>query len=62
MDRSILEGDPFSVIEGMTIGAFAIGARYGYIYVLSEYPLAVGMVKAAIDALDAGFQETGDPN
>ncbi|MBN2056146.1 NAD(P)H-dependent oxidoreductase subunit E, partial [bacterium] len=41
MDRSIMEGDPHSVLEGMTIGAFAIGARQGYIYVRAEYPLAV---------------------
>ena len=48
MDRSILEGDPHSVIEGMIIGAFAIGAREGYIYVRSEYPLAIIRLKAAI--------------
>ena len=41
MDRSILEGDPFSVIEGMIIGAYAVGSREGYIYVRNEYPLAV---------------------
>ena len=41
MDRSIIEGDPHSVIEGMVIGAFAIGARQGYIYVRHEYPLAL---------------------
>jgi NADH:ubiquinone oxidoreductase subunit F (NADH-binding)/(2Fe-2S) ferredoxin len=56
MDRSILEGDPFSVIEGMTIGAYAIGARYGYIYVRSEYPLAVEMVREALKAAhEQGF-------
>jgi len=41
MDRSIIEGDPHSVIEGMIIGAFAIGAHQGYIYVRHEYPLAL---------------------
>ncbi len=41
MDRSIIEGDPHSVIEGMIIGAYAIGAKHGYIYVRMEYPLAV---------------------
>jgi NADH-quinone oxidoreductase subunit F len=41
MDRSIMEGDPHSVIEGMIIGAFAIGSNQGYIYVRNEYPLAV---------------------
>ena len=41
MDRSVLEGNPHAVIEGMIIGAYAIGARHGYIYVRNEYPLAV---------------------
>jgi len=41
MDRSIVEGDPHSVIEGMIIGAFAIGSHQGYIYVRHEYPLAL---------------------
>jgi len=48
MDRSLLEGDPHSVIEGMTIGAYAIGADQGYIYVRAEYPLAVERVELAI--------------
>ena len=48
MDRSILESDPHSVIEGMIIGAYAVGARYGYIYVRAEYPLAVERVKKAL--------------
>lgn len=66
MDRSILEADPHAVIEGMTIGARAIGAQKGYIYVRSEYPLAVKRIKIAIeqaheygllgeDILDSGF-------
>jgi NADH:ubiquinone oxidoreductase subunit F (NADH-binding)/NAD-dependent dihydropyrimidine dehydrogenase PreA subunit/(2Fe-2S) ferredoxin len=48
MDRSVLEGDPFSVIEGMTIAAYAIGASYGYIYVRAEYPLAIERLEHAI--------------
>ncbi|MCG8402960.1 MAG: NADH-quinone oxidoreductase subunit NuoF [Firmicutes bacterium] len=48
MDRSVLEGDPHSVLEGMTIAAYATGARYGYIYVRAEYPLAVDRLKIAI--------------
>ncbi len=48
MDRSILEGDPFSVIEGMIIGAYAIGSHEGYIYVRNEYPLAVRRLIGAI--------------
>jgi NADH-quinone oxidoreductase subunit F len=49
MDRSVLEGDPHSVIEGMAIGAFAIGARQGYVYVRAEYPLAVERLGKAIE-------------
>ncbi len=49
MDRSLLEGNPHSVIEGMIIGAYAIGASVGYIYVRMEYPLAVKNVTRAID-------------
>jgi NADH:ubiquinone oxidoreductase subunit F (NADH-binding)/(2Fe-2S) ferredoxin len=49
MDRSLLEGNPHSVIEGMIIGAYAIGATEGYIYVRMEYPLAVKNVTRAID-------------
>jgi NADH-quinone oxidoreductase subunit F len=41
MDRSLMEGDPHSIIEGMIIGAYAIGARHGYLYVREEYPLAI---------------------
>jgi NADH-quinone oxidoreductase subunit F len=48
MDRSILEGDPHSVIEGMLIGAFAIGASEGYFYVRAEYPLAIERLEKAI--------------
>jgi NADH-quinone oxidoreductase subunit F len=49
MDRSLLEGNPHSVIEGMIIGAYAIGASEGYIYVRMEYPLAVQNVTHAIE-------------
>jgi NADH:ubiquinone oxidoreductase subunit F (NADH-binding)/(2Fe-2S) ferredoxin/NAD-dependent dihydropyrimidine dehydrogenase PreA subunit len=50
MDRSIMEGDPHSVIEGMIIGAVAVGAHKGYIYVRDEYPLAVKNLNSAISA------------
>lgn len=49
MDRSILEGDPHSVIEGMLIAGKTIGASYGYVYVRAEYPKAVVMLKKAIE-------------
>jgi len=49
MDRSILEGDPHSVIEAMAIGGYAIGATEGYVYVRAEYPIAVGRLQTAID-------------
>ncbi len=48
MDRAILESDPHSVIEGMIIAAYAVGARHGYIYVRAEYPLAVKRVRTAL--------------
>lgn len=48
MDRSIMEGDPHKMIEGMMIAAYAVGAREGYIYVRAEYPLAIGRLKQAI--------------
>lgn len=48
MDRSVLDGDPHSVIEGMIIGAYAMGSAIGYIYVRNEYPLAVERFKKAI--------------
>ncbi|MBU8921329.1 MAG: 4Fe-4S binding protein [Bacteroidales bacterium] len=56
MDRSILEGNPHSVIEGMLIGGFAITASTGYIYVRTEYPLAIQRLKQAIKQAKAlGF-------
>jgi len=56
MDRSILEGNPHSVIEGMIIGAYAIGAKKGYIYVRAEYPLAIEKLKTALEqAIEYGF-------
>lgn len=48
MDRSVLEGDPHSVIEGMIIGGFAIGASMGYLYIRAEYPLAISRINRAI--------------
>lgn len=48
MDRSILEGNPISVIEGMMIAGYAIGAKNGYVYVRAEYPVAVSRLKTAI--------------
>jgi NADH-quinone oxidoreductase subunit F len=48
MDRSILEADPHSVLEGMVIGAYAIGSQDGYIYVRAEYPLAVKRLRVAV--------------
>ncbi len=48
MDRSVLEGDPHKVIEGMIIGAYAMGADEGYIYCRAEYPLAIAHLKVAI--------------
>ena len=49
MDRSLLEGNPHSVIEGMIIGAYAIGSHHGYVYVRHEYPLAVRNLSIALD-------------
>src|SRR5213075_501514 len=47
-DRMLMEGDPFSLIEGMTIAGIAVGATQGYIYVRSEYPHAIAMLEHAI--------------
>jgi len=66
MDRALLEGNPHAILEGLTIGAYAIGAHEGYIYVRQEYPLAVENVNIAImkaeeygllgkNILDSGF-------
>ena len=49
MDRSILEGDPHRLIEGLAIAAYAVGARQGYIYVRAEYPLAIARLRRALD-------------
>jgi len=55
-DRSLLEGNPHSVLEGMVIGAYAIGSNRGYIYVRNEYPLAVKHARIAIEqAMDYGL-------
>jgi NADH:ubiquinone oxidoreductase subunit F (NADH-binding)/(2Fe-2S) ferredoxin/NAD-dependent dihydropyrimidine dehydrogenase PreA subunit len=56
MDRSVMEGDPHSVLEGMAISGYAIGAEKGYIYVRAEYPLAIQRLQKAIgDARDYGL-------
>lgn len=56
MDRSLLEGDPHSVIEGMIIAGYAIGANQGYLYVRAEYPLAIKRLQNAIkQATEQGF-------
>lgn len=56
MDRSIMEGNPHRVLEGMTIGAYAIGADQGYVYIRNEYPLAVKHLRQAItQAQEYGF-------
>ena len=56
MDRSIMEGDPHKMIEGMMIAAYAVGAQEGYIYVRAEYPLAISRLRKAIqDAEEAGL-------
>ncbi len=56
MDRSILEGDPHSVIEGMVIAGYSIGSKQGYIYVRAEYPLAIEHLQIAIkEAREKGF-------
>ena len=49
MDRAVLEGDPHALIEGMMIGAYAIGASQGYVYCRAEYPLAIERLQKAID-------------
>ena len=60
MDRSILEADPHAVLEGLAIGAYAIGASEGYIYVRAEYPLAVNRLHTALkQAQEKGFLGKG---
>ena len=56
MDRSILEGDPHAILEGMAIMAYAVGAHHGYIYIRAEYPIAVSRLRIAIaEAEELGF-------
>jgi len=52
MDRAILEGDPHAVLEGMLIGAYAMGAEYGFIYVREEYPIAVEHLAIALEQMN----------
>lgn len=55
-DRIIMEGDPFSVVEGMMVAAFAVGAEQAYVYIRGEYPLAVARVQHAVNAChNAGY-------
>jgi len=51
MDRAVLEGDPHAVLEGMLLGAYAMGAEHGYIYVREEYPIAVEHLTLAIEQM-----------
>ena len=53
MDGSVMEGDPYKMIEGMVIAAYAVGAENGYIYVRAEYPLAIERLKTAISQAEA---------
>lgn len=53
MDRALLEGDPHAVLEGMLIGAYAIGAAEGFMYVRAEYPLAIGRIRKALEDMRA---------
>ncbi len=56
MDRSLIEGDPHAIIEGLMIGAYAIGAQKGFAYIRAEYPLAIERFNVALDqARDAGL-------
>jgi len=56
MDRSVIEGNPHSAIEGMIIGAYAIGSNYGYVYIRAEYPLAVERLNIALQqARESGY-------
>ena len=56
MDRSVLEGDPYGVVEGMMIAAYAIGCSFGYVYCRAEYPLAIKRLQRAIDTCyEKGF-------
>ena len=60
MDRSIIEGDPHSLIEGMILGGYAIGANIGYVYVRAEYPLAISRLETALgQARDYGLLGEG---
>ncbi len=52
MDRAVLEGDPHAVLEGMLIGAYAIGASEGFIYVRAEYPLAIERLRTAMEQME----------
>ena len=53
MDGSVMEGDPYKMIEGMVIAAYAVGAEDGYIYVRAEYPLSVQRLRMAIEQAES---------
>lgn len=60
MDRTVMEGDPHTLLEGIAIAAFAVGAQSGYIYVRAEYPLAIGRLRRAIEqARERGWLGNG---
>jgi len=60
MDRAVIEGNPHSVVEGMIIGAYAINAHHGYVYIRAEYPLAVERLKRAlVSAREKGYLGKG---
>jgi (2Fe-2S) ferredoxin len=64
MDRSTIESDPHAVIEGMLIGAYAVGSTHGYVYIRNEYPIALERLKTALDqarAYELRFRHTGCP-
>ena len=52
MDGSVMEGDPYKLLEGMVIAAYAVGSHEGYIYVRAEYPLSVARLKHAIGEME----------
>lgn len=61
MDRSVLEGDPHRLLEGLAIAAYAVGARHGYIYVRAEYPLAIErLLRAVVQAMERGLLGQAD--
>ena len=58
MDRAVMEGDPHAVLEGMLIGAYAIGASEGYVYIRAEYPLAIKTAHSCLET-NGGMRVAG---